>query len=91
MVDAVGDRAEVFVDGGILSGADVVAAVASGARAALVGRAYPYGLMAGGERGVQRAADILREEVADLRASMYGCVAPEVLSEDGRCGVHARS
>ena len=51
MVDAVGDRAEVFVDGGILSGADVVAAVASGARAALVGRAYPYGLMAGGERG----------------------------------------
>jgi L-lactate dehydrogenase (cytochrome) len=68
VVDAVGDRAEVFVDGGILSGADVVAAVASGARAALVGRAYPYGLMAGGERGVQRAADILREEVAGTLA-----------------------
>jgi L-lactate dehydrogenase (cytochrome) len=63
IVDAVGDRAEVYVDGGILSGSDVVAAVASGARAALVGRAYLYGLMAGGERGVQRAADILREEV----------------------------
>ena len=60
MVDAVGDRAEVYVDGGILSGSDVVAAVALGARAALVGRAYLYGLMAGGERGVQRAADILR-------------------------------
>ena len=59
VVDAVGDRAEVYVDGGILSGGDVVAAVALGARAVLVGRAYLYGLMAGGERGVQRAADIL--------------------------------
>jgi len=68
VVDAVGDRAEVYVDGGILSGSDVVAAVAFGARAALVGRAYLYGLMAGGERGVQRAAEILREEVAGTLA-----------------------
>ena len=59
---AVGDRAEVFVDGGIMSGADVVAAVAMGARAALVGRAYLYGLMAGGERGVARAGELLRKE-----------------------------
>jgi L-lactate dehydrogenase (cytochrome) len=63
VVRAVGDRAEVYVDGGILDGADVVAAVASGARACLIGRAYLYGLMAGGERGVQRAADILTREV----------------------------
>jgi L-lactate dehydrogenase (cytochrome) len=68
VVDAVGDRAEVYVDGGILSGSDVVAAVAFGARAALVGRAYLYGLMAGGERGVQRAADILQTEVAGTLA-----------------------
>ncbi len=68
VVDAVGDRAEVYVDGGILSGSDVVAAVAFGARAALVGRAYLYGLMAGGERGVQRAAEILRAEVAGTLA-----------------------
>jgi L-lactate dehydrogenase (cytochrome) len=68
VVDAVGDRAEVYVDGGILSGSDVVAAVACGARAALVGRAYLYGLMAGGERGVQRAADILGVEVAGTLA-----------------------
>ncbi len=68
VVDAVGDRAEVYVDGGILSGSDVVAAVAFGARAALVGRAYLYGLMAGGERGVQRAADVLREEVVGTLA-----------------------
>ena len=68
VVDAVGDRAEVYVDGGIMSGTDVVAAVARGARAALVGRAYLYGLMAAGERGVQRAADILRAEVATTMA-----------------------
>ena len=62
IVAAVGDRAEVFVDGGVLSGADVVAAVALGARAVLVGRAYLYGLMAGGERGVARSGELLSRE-----------------------------
>ncbi|MGY1616836.1 alpha-hydroxy-acid oxidizing protein [Geodermatophilus sp. SYSU D00691] len=64
VVQAVGDRAEVYLDGGVLDGADVVAAVAMGARACLVGRAYLYGLMAGGERGVQRVADILTREIS---------------------------
>jgi L-lactate dehydrogenase (cytochrome) len=64
VVAAVGDRAEVYLDGGILDGADVVAAVAFGARACLIGRAYLYGLMAGGERGVQRVVDILGREVS---------------------------
>src|SRR3954452_25165311 len=68
VVDAVGDRAEVYLGGGVMSGSAVVAAVALGARAALVGRAYLYGLMAGGERGVQRAVDILREEVVGTLA-----------------------
>ena len=68
VVDAVGDEVEVYVDGGILSGSDIVAAVALGARAALVGRAYLYGLMAGGERGVQRAAQILQQEVTSTLA-----------------------
>ncbi len=63
VTDAIGDRAEVYVDTGIMSGADIVAAVALGARGALVGRAYLYGLMAGGERGVQRSADILAAEI----------------------------
>lgn len=63
IVDAVGDRAEVYLDTGVLSGADVVAAVAMGARGCLVGRAYLYGLMAGGERGVARAVEILAAEV----------------------------
>jgi L-lactate dehydrogenase (cytochrome) len=64
IVQAVGERAEVYVDGGILDGTDVVAAVAFGARACLVGRAFLYGLMAGGERGVQRVADILGREIS---------------------------
>ena len=68
VVDAVGDRAEVYVDGGILSGGDIVAAVALGAKAALVGRAYLYGLMAGGERGVQRSAEILQQEITTILA-----------------------
>ena len=78
VVDAVGDRAEVYVDGGILSGSDVAAAVAFGARAALVGRAYLYGLMAGGERGVQRAADILRDELAGTLALMGVARVPDL-------------
>ncbi len=63
IVDAVGGRVEVLVDGGVRSGADVVAAVGLGAAAAMVGRSYLYGLMAGGERGVDRALAILRDDV----------------------------
>jgi L-lactate dehydrogenase (cytochrome) len=63
VVDAVGDRADVLLDTGILHGADIVAALALGAKGCLVGRAYLYGLMAGGERGVSRAIDILAEEI----------------------------
>jgi L-lactate dehydrogenase (cytochrome) len=63
IVAAVGDRAEVYLDGGVLSGSDIVGAVALGARAVLVGRAYLYGLMAGGERGVQRAGELLQREI----------------------------
>jgi L-lactate dehydrogenase (cytochrome) len=63
VVAAVSGRAQAYVDGGVMSGADVVAAVALGADAVLVGRAYLYGLMAGGERGVQRAVDVLTQEI----------------------------
>ncbi|AIJ25270.1 alpha-hydroxy-acid oxidizing protein [Amycolatopsis thermoflava] len=62
-LDAVGGDAEVWVDTGILSGGDIVAAMARGASMCLIGRAYLYGLMAGGERGVQRCVDILRQEI----------------------------
>lgn len=68
VLDLIGDQAEIYIDGGVMSGADVVAAVAMGARACLVGRAYLYGLMAGGERGVQKTADILAAEVRNTMA-----------------------
>jgi L-lactate dehydrogenase (cytochrome) len=63
VVEAVGDRTEVWLDTGIMSGADIVAALALGARTTLVGRAYLYGLMAGGERGVERTVEILQREI----------------------------
>ena len=63
IAEAIGQRAEVYVDGGVMSGSDIMAAVALGARAALVGRAYLYGLMAGGEAGVDRVLEILRQEM----------------------------
>lgn len=63
VVQVLQGRAEVWLDTGIMSGGDIVAALALGANAALVGRAYLYGLMAGGERGVERAVEILTSEV----------------------------
>ena len=63
VVREVGDDLEVHLDTGIMSGADIVAAVALGARFTLVGRAYLYGLMAGGREGVDRVIDILRSEI----------------------------
>jgi isopentenyl diphosphate isomerase/L-lactate dehydrogenase-like FMN-dependent dehydrogenase len=64
VVTAVGDDTEVYLDTGIMSGADVVASIAHGARFTWVGRAYLYGLMAGGRRGVDRAIEILTGEIS---------------------------
>jgi len=58
----------VFIDGGVMSGSDVVASIALGADAVLIGRAYLYGLMAGGQAGVQRAVDILQQEIRTTMA-----------------------
>ncbi|MGH3613773.1 MAG: alpha-hydroxy acid oxidase [Pseudonocardia sp.] len=63
VTQALGGRAEVLVDTGITHGGDIVAAIALGARAALVGRAYLYGLMAGGQRGVAKAVALLTAEI----------------------------
>lgn len=60
---AVGDDFTVMIDTGIMNGADVVASVALGADFTLIGRAYLYGLMAGGRAGVDRAIEILRSEI----------------------------
>lgn len=63
IVAAVGDRVEVYFDGGIRSGQDILKALSFGARAAFVGRAYTYGLGAGGRAGVDKAIEILRCEL----------------------------
>lgn len=63
VVREVGSDLEVHVDTGIMNGADIVASVALGANFTLIGRAYLYGLMAGGRRGVDRTIQILRSEI----------------------------
>jgi L-lactate dehydrogenase (cytochrome) len=63
VLDAVGTEVEVFVDGGFRRGADVVKAVALGARAVMVGRPWAYGLAAAGEPGVERILTILRDDI----------------------------
>jgi len=63
VVAAVGDRVEVLMDGGVRRGADVVKAVALGARAAMAGRAWAYGLAAAGRPGVDRVLGFLREDI----------------------------
>jgi isopentenyl diphosphate isomerase/L-lactate dehydrogenase-like FMN-dependent dehydrogenase len=63
VVAAVGDRIEVLVDGGVRRGADVVKAVALGARAAMAGRAWAYGLAAAGRPGVDRVLALLRQDI----------------------------
>ncbi len=79
VVDAVGSRIEVLLDGGIRRGGDVVKAVALGARAVLAGRAYAYGLGAAGSDGVRRAMEILR---ADLTRSLKLLGCPSVAALD---------
>lgn len=68
VVTAVGDRCEVLVDGGIRQGSDVVKAIALGARAVLLGRAYWWGLAVDGERGVLAVLEILRSEIDNVLA-----------------------
>lgn len=72
IADAVGDRMDVILDGGVRRGTHVLKALARGAKACSVGRPYLYGLGAGGEAGVTRALDILRSEL--VRAmQLSGC------------------
>ncbi len=71
IADALGKRTEVMFDGGVRSGQDVVRALALGARACMVGRAYIHGLGAGGEAGVATAIEIIRKEM-DITMALTG-------------------
>src|SRR5260221_1987365 len=71
IADAVGSRIEVWMDGGIRSGQDVLKAVALGAKATLIGRPFLYGLGAMGEEGVTRCLEIIRNEL-DLTMAFCG-------------------
>jgi isopentenyl diphosphate isomerase/L-lactate dehydrogenase-like FMN-dependent dehydrogenase len=79
VVSAVNGRAEVILDGGIRRGADIYTALALGARACSIGRAFLWGLSAGGEHGVDRTLNILREEFDNTMALMG---TPDVKSID---------
>jgi 4-hydroxymandelate oxidase len=75
VVDAVAGRSEVYLDGGVRRGTDVVMALALGARAVLVGRPALYGLAFGGAKGVEQVLEILREETENALA-LLGCRSP---------------
>src|SRR5579863_3133197 len=74
VLEAVNGRVEVFVDGGIRRGADIVKAICIGAKAVLIGRAYGYGLAAGGQAGVARAIAILKADI-ERTLVLLGCAS----------------
>jgi isopentenyl diphosphate isomerase/L-lactate dehydrogenase-like FMN-dependent dehydrogenase len=76
VVEAVGDRVEVLMDGGIRRGADVAIALALGARAVCVGRPVVWGLAAAGEKGARHVLELLRTELA-LAIALLGCASPD--------------
>lgn len=77
----VRNRAEIIIDGGFRSGSDVAAALCLGARFVLVGRAFLYGLMADGERGVDRVVELLSSELRNTM-QLLGAPAIENLNHD---------
>ncbi|MGB0875771.1 MAG: pre-mycofactocin synthase MftD [Mycobacterium sp.] len=88
IADAVGDQVEVLLDGGIRRGSDVVKAVALGARAVMIGRAYLWGLAANGQAGVENVLDILRSGVDSAlmglgKSSIHELTREDILIPDG--------
>ena len=81
IVDAVGNRLTVLIDGGFQRGSDVVKALALGAKMVLLGRAPLYGLAGAGEAGVARALAIFREEIHRVMAFL-GCNSVEELNSE---------
>ena len=90
IAEAVGSEIEVLFDGGIRSGQDMMRALALGAKGCLIGRAYIYGLGAGGEAGVAKAIDILRNELdvsmALTGVTRIGDIGPQILVGEAALG-----
>jgi L-lactate dehydrogenase (cytochrome) len=82
VADAVGDRIEVLLDGGIRRGSDVVKALALGARAVLIGRAYLWGVAANGETGVHNVLEILRSGIDETLVGLGRASIHELTPED---------
>ena len=81
IVDAVGDRVEVLLDGGVQRGTHVLKALALGAKACSIGKAYLYGLSAGGQVGVEQAVGKLRDEI-QRGMTLMGCRSVKELTKD---------
>ncbi len=78
---AVGKKLKVFLDGGVMSGSDILAAIAFGADAVFVGRAYLYGIMAGVQKGVERVVEILKKEI-ETNMRLMGITSLKELTPD---------
>jgi len=81
VVDAVGDRIDVFMDGGVQRGSHVLKALSLGAKAVGLGRYYLFPLAAAGQAGVERALEIMRTEL-ERDMKLMGCTAIDQLSRD---------
>jgi len=82
VAEAVGDQIEILLDGGIRRGSDVVKALALGARAVMIGRAYLWGLSANGQAGVENVLDILRGGIDSAVLGLGHASVHELTSED---------
>ena len=82
IVDAVGDQIEVLLDGGIRRGSDVVKALALGAKAVMIGRAYLWGMAAGGEAGVANVLHILRSGIDEALLGLGRSSIHELVRDD---------
>jgi L-lactate dehydrogenase (cytochrome)/glycolate oxidase len=88
IAEAVGDRVEVLLDGGVRRGGDVVKALALGARAVMIGRAYLWGLAANGQAGVENVLDLLRMGIDSAllglgKTSVHDLSPGDILVPDG--------
>jgi L-lactate dehydrogenase (cytochrome)/(S)-mandelate dehydrogenase len=86
IAEAVGDRTELLLDGGIRRGTDIAKALALGARAVLVGRAYVYGLAVAGSTGVEAVLELLRSELVRT-LQLMGCPSAADLDRDRLLGI----